>query len=283
MATIKKVVSFPDKKKPVKFVRPIVDEKGQSVRNLLISDDCELYDIDEWNKHDYFGDCPQSSLAVYHDSHNRMYASVNDNSADHKRRQHLARVAKRAFDDPKHDDEFYKTHQIDHVNPSIPLDNNVFINLEWVTNAENMYRAGKTGVMFKKYTNKQIEEICQMIIDGVPRLEIIERTGIDDGLLYDIRIGKSHRYITEKFLDKGFKYLEQKHRDIDAKKKAVHRACELIVESDLTLREMSEDPIIKGQLTEKDLSNIRRGVTYKYISEKYNINYDNYLKGQKLT
>ena len=45
---IKKAVSFPNVRKPIKCIKPIVDELGNPVQNMLISDDCELYDIDEW-------------------------------------------------------------------------------------------------------------------------------------------------------------------------------------------------------------------------------------------
>ena len=123
--------------KPIKFVRPVVDENGDSVRNMYISDDCELYDIDEWNSHDFFGDCTQSDLPIKVDDRGRKYAAINDNSSNHRRTQHLARIVRRAFDDPKHDEEFYKTHEVDHIDPSVPLSNNIN-NLEWVTHVENM-------------------------------------------------------------------------------------------------------------------------------------------------
>ena len=169
---------------------------------MLISDDCELYDIDEWNSHEYFGDCKKSDLRINKDSHGRLYAAINDNSKNHKRTQHLARIARRAFDEPKHSEEFYKSHQVDHINPSIPIDNNIS-NLEWVTPQENMYRAGKTGVMQKKYDRKTIELICEKLISGERRIDIARELGVDIHLLDDITIGKSHKSITEKYVSKG--------------------------------------------------------------------------------
>lgn len=199
---IKKAVSFPNVRKPIKFIKPIVDELGNPVQNMLISDDCELYDIDEWNSHEYFGDCKKSDLRINKDSHGRLYAAINDNSKNHKRTQHLARIARRAFDEPKHSEEFYKSHQVDHINPSIPIDNNIS-NLEWVTPQENMYRAGKTGVMQNKYDRKTIELICEKLISGERRIDIARELGVDIHLLDDITIGKSHKSITEKYVSKG--------------------------------------------------------------------------------
>ena len=255
-----------DVEKPIKFVRLVLDENGDAVRNMYISDDCELYDIDEWNSHDFFGDCPQSRLPIKIDSHGRRYAAINDNSSNHKRTQHLARIAKRAFDDPKHDEEFYRTHQIDHVNPSIPLDNNIN-NLEWVTPAENMYRAGKTGVMLKKYSKELIGEICERLIAGERRVDIARELNVNENLIYDISIGKSHRSVTENYINKGFQYKIPSPLTKQDRINIAIETCKLIKEG----KSDTEIARILGNTTRQNVANIRSGYTYSDIGKEYGI------------
>ena len=260
-----KVVFFPYVEKPIKFVKPIVDELGEPVRNMYISDDCELYDIDEWESHEYFGDCPQADIRINIDNHGRKYAAINDNSKNHKRTQHLARIARRAFDEPKHSEEFYKTHQVDHINPSIPVSNNIN-NLEWVTPQENMYRAGKTGVMQKVYTKEQICEICERLIAGERRIDIARAMNVDIHLLDDITIGKSHRSITEQYLDKGFKYRTK--RDKEKMDGIAEEICKEIV-SNPSLR--NSQIARKLNCDQRMVGGIRSGFIYKHISKKYGL------------
>ena len=268
----------PDKEyiKPLKFVKPVVDEKGDPVRNMYISDDCELYDIDEWNSHDYFDETPQSPLPVKIDDHGRRYAAINDNSSNHKRTQHLARICRRAFDDPKYDEEFYRTHQVDHIDPSVPLSNNIE-NLEWVTHEENMYRAGKTGVMLKKYSKELIGEICEELIKGeLKRKDIAKKFGVNENLIYDISIGKSHRSVTENYVDKGFKYNPLPTITKEDRVEFAEKACKLIKETNLSNIEIARLLSSSGDKEEieryrSNIGNIRLKKTYKDISDKYGI------------
>jgi hypothetical protein len=202
---IYKAVERLDLQRPVQLVRPVTDYNGNIVNNLCISDNCELYDIDEYNSHDYFGDCPQANIKVREDSNGRLYSNINIDPECPKRTQHLARVMLKAFDEEDHSKEFYDTVQADHINPSIPVSNQLD-NLEWVSPAENMYRAGQRGVMIKKYDKELVGEICQMICDRVPRKEIKETLGVNGQLIDDIRSGRSHKSVSELYLDKGFEY-----------------------------------------------------------------------------
>ena len=261
--------------KPIKFVKPVIDEKGDPVRNMYISDDCELYDIDEWDSHDYFENTPQSNLPIKIDSHGRRYAAINDNSSNHKRTQHLARICRRAFDDPKHDEEFYRTHQVDHIDPSIPLDNNI-LNLEWVTPKENMYRAGKTGVMLKKYSKKLIGNICEDMIKGMGNIEIAKKYNVNKNLIYDIGVGKSHRSVSELYVDKGFKYKPLPTVTKSERIEFAEKACKLIKDTDLGDTEIAK--ILSSSNDKKEIrkirsniNNIRLGHTYKNISKKYGL------------
>lgn len=252
--------------KPIKFVKPVIDEKGNIVRNMYISDDCELYDIDEWNSSDYYDNCPQSKLPIKIDDHGRRYAAINDNSSNHKRTQHLARIARRAFDDPKHDEEFYKSHEVDHIDPSVPLSNNID-NLEWVTHDENMYRAGKTGVMLKKYSKELIGEICERIIAGEKRVDIARELNVNENLIYDISIGKSHKSVTENYIDKGFEYKIPSPLTKQDRIEIAEKTC-LLIKDGKTDTQIAR---ILGNTTRKNVANIRRGYTYKDIAKKHGI------------
>lgn len=258
-----KPISFPNVEKPIVFGKLILDELGNNVRNLIITDDCDLYDKDDWNNSDFINDCKLSDIRINIDSHGRKYAAVNTDSNNHKRTQHLARVAKISFDEPRKSVDFYKTHQIDHINPSIPLDNNV-LNLEWVTPQENMYRAGKSRVMEKVYDPKTIHKICQMLVENKSRKEIVETLGINKNLVYDIKTGTSHRSISEQYLDKGFKY--HIPADKEEKDKIAEKICKLIVAG------LSDKEIVSilGEDRRK-VSGIRTGFIYKHISKKYGI------------
>ena len=59
--------------RPLQRVKKVTDINGNVIDNLYISDDCKFYDIDEYDSHDYFGDCPESDkVNTYIDSHGRI-------------------------------------------------------------------------------------------------------------------------------------------------------------------------------------------------------------------
>lgn len=256
---IYKPVTF-EKVKPVSFVRKIVDINGDIVKNLYITDDCKLYDINQLDSCDYIGECPEASIYVRPDDNGRLYANVNPENEKHKC-CHLARVAKRAFDDGKYPDEFYKTVQIDHLNPSIPLDNNIS-NLEWVPRHVNMIRAGETGVMIKKYPKSLSAKVCQMICDGYSRKEIKETLGVNGQFVDDIKSGRSHRSVSSQYLDKGFEY---KTYDRTEKDQMAHKVCKLIEEGKRNY-EIANELNIKYSF----VKDIRAKTTFKKISSNYN-------------
>ena len=54
--------------KPITFIKPILDENGNIVRNSCITDNCELYDIDEIKSHNFLDECKKSDIKVSADS-----------------------------------------------------------------------------------------------------------------------------------------------------------------------------------------------------------------------
>lgn len=54
---IYKAIDFINIERPITIIKPLLDKYGNNVKNLYISDDCKLYDQDELDSVDYFGDC----------------------------------------------------------------------------------------------------------------------------------------------------------------------------------------------------------------------------------
>lgn len=256
-----KAVYFENKERPVQFTRKVIDDNGNIVRNSYITDNCELYDIDEYDSYSYFGECPKSPINIRQDDRGRLYAGINPESEKQTQCQHLARVAKRAFDEEKHPISFYKEKQIDHINPSIPLNNNI-LNLEWVSRQTNMYRAGESGVMIKKHKKDLIHEICQMICNNISRAEIVSKLKINGQLVDDIRSGRSHKSVSSQYLNKGFKY---KKYNKEEKEEIVKNTCKLI-EKGYRNCEISRKLNIKQGF----VKDIRNHHTFRNISKDYN-------------
>lgn len=255
---IYKAIDFINIERPITIIKPLLDKYGNNVKNLYISDDCKLYDQDELDSVDYFGDCKEASIKVRIDENGRKSASVGVNGKSTP----LHRALMISFDEGKHGTEFYETHQVDHINPSIPLDNTIY-NLRWVTNEENMENAGKSGVMIKKYKKPLVDQICQMICDGCSRKEIRETLNVNGQLIDDIRAGRSHKSVSSQYIDQGFEYSEY---DNSFQIERAHQVCKLIDEGYRTC-----DIVRKLDLPNQCVvSDIKFGRVYKYISSQYN-------------
>lgn len=199
-------------KSPIHEVKPILYDSGKET-GYFITENSELYDPN-WNNR------------TRYDDHHRPYGNVPKlDGSGNKYNYSLIRLSKRAFEDEFHSYDYYSNLQIDHINPSVPLDNNVS-NLEWVDNAENMRRAGETGVMIKKYKKDLVHQICQMICDNKPRWYIREKLSVNGQLIDDIRSGRSHKSVSSKYLDKGFEY---KKFDREEENNKAREVCKLIV------------------------------------------------------
>lgn len=205
--------------KPIVFFKPIVTDDGKIVKNLAITDECELYDYDELLSGNYLSNLSEKIIPKK-DKNGRLYANASQENGKY---QHLARVELIAFDEDRKPISYYKQFQADHIDPSVPLDNSLS-NLQWVTPAENMRRAGETGVMIKKYNKQFIHHICQLICDGYSRQEIINMLNINGQLIDDIRSGRSHKSVSCQYLDKGFEY---KVFNKDTRREYAHKICQL--------------------------------------------------------
>lgn len=166
----------------------------------------------------------------------------------------------------------YKEMEVDHLDGN-PLNNNLD-NLEWVTHEENHKRAVEMRLLpygedhhNSKYSDELVHNICQDICDKVPRKEIKKKYGVNGQLIDDIRSGRSHRYISELYVDKGFEYkvISQKERDKRARK--VRKICKLIDEG-YTNKEI----YILLDLPKNEIclpNDIRKFRIYKKISKDY--------------
>ena len=192
----------------------------------------------------------------------RLYANLK--LGKWKRCYPTPRIALMSFEAIHMPYEAYSEYEVDHIDPSRPLNNNIK-NLEWVTPQENMRRAGETGVMIKKYNKDLVHEICQRIINGESRKKIVEDLGVNENLVYDIKTGKSHKSVSRLYLDKGFEYQTV---DIDDRRDIAIKVCELI-EQGLDNKEIYD--LMKNEVSNRCfIADIRAKRTYRYISKDYN-------------
>lgn len=224
---IYKGITFDNIIRPIQFTRPIKDNDGNIVKNSLISDDGKIYDKDEYESHDYFGDINEVNYYKQITDDNRVY--IRGYNVEYKNRlclqSPLPRLMLIAFDEEEHDKlTYYKNLEANHINPSKPLSNNLE-NLEFVSHDENMRKAGETGAMIKKYSKALVHNICQDIADKVPRQEIMKKYNINYQLIDDIHAGRSHKSVSEQYVDKGFVY--NPGNKIESQYKA-RKVCELL-------------------------------------------------------
>ena len=222
---IYKGIIFENIIRPLQFTKPIEDNNGNVIKNSLISDDAKIYDINEYNSYDYYGNIPEK-IKPHIDKDNRFY--VNGYNVEHKETSQyipVPRLMLICFDENDHDKlTYYKQFEANHINPSRPL-TNTLENLEFISHDENMRKAGETGAMIKKYNKSLVHDICQDIADKVPRQEIMKRYGVNYQLIDDIHAGRSHKSVSEQYVSKGFIY--NAGNKIESKKKAI-KVCELL-------------------------------------------------------
>ena len=244
--------------------KPLIDENGNQIENLYITDNCELYNQEDVHFDSYMKNIPKSNKYYYTDSRGRKYLKYFNSKCNQ-----LARLCKISFDEPLKSVDFYKNHELDHIDPSVPVDNSIY-NTEWVTHDENMYRAGKTGVMIKKYNKELIGRICEDIIKGERQIDIAKKYNVNENLIFDIKSGKSHRSVSEQYLDKGFKYYDKPKLTKQDKEQRAHEICKLLEKyPDKTDQEIANMAKTKRQ----NVNNIRIKYTYTNISDQYNINF----------
>lgn len=247
------------KEVPIIMYRPITTDEGEIVRNTAITDRCEYYNYDEIHNCDYFGDIEKSSIRIREDDNGRLFSNVCQEGS---RAQHLARVALIAFDEERKPIEYYKKLQADHINPSIPLDNNI-TNLRWTTHAENMINAGESGVMIKKYNRPLIREICRLICEGVSRENIMKQLGVNGQLIDDVRSGRSHKSVSREFLDKGFEYKSFSKAE---RREYAHKICKLF-EQGYGVSEVNR--MIEGIPCKSLAKTLKARAAYKEVTDQY--------------
>lgn len=77
--------------------------------------------------------------------------------------------------------------------------NNDVRNLEWKKPSEIRKETYRTGTKELKYSDDQIRQACQLILDGVPRRKIEEQTGVNKFTVDDLRRGRAREDILQEF------------------------------------------------------------------------------------
>ncbi len=255
--------------RPLEVVKPIIGLDGEIFRDLCISESGDFYRYSEVQEKEFLSDCDNNPIAVHEDKNGRKYCGV-DAIRGETRNCQVARNLIFAFEEEHHEFDWYTNMEVDHINPSIPVDNNIQ-NLRWVSHDDNMRAAAETGVMYKKYNIPLVNEICQMISNGISRAEIMETLGVRGSLIDDIRAGRAYKKVSEKYLDKGFSYRHEPRRPRSERVKEAHEICKLL-EKGLRCCEICREVGVPSGL----VTSIVNGMSYKDISSQYNIS--NYRK-----
>ena len=135
--------------------------------------------------------------------------------------------------------------------------NNMITNLEWSYPKENTRHAFDTGLAINnigenshlsKFTNSQVEEICQYLSDGFTYNEILQKMNIElsdnnRDMIGNIYRGIAWRHISEKY---KFPEIDQRFRCIS--RNQVNEICKLI-EIGKTNKEIYQD--VFGEITDR--------------------------------
>lgn len=272
---IKKKNPEKDTIKPLVKIRPIISPEGEILQDSAISEDCELYKWSDVKQAKFLIDMDHPNIRISSDDRGRLYAPLDPfktkeekEKSGIKGRQQLARTLLFAFDDCKYPIEHYKNLEVDHIDPSVPLDNSIN-NLRWVSHDENMYYAGESGVMIKKYNKNLSNTICQLLVEGKDINDIAKEVGVPRSFVYDIKRGASHKSVSSKYIGKGeFKeYLKAKpKKPREERKKQAEQVCKLLEEG------YSEEQVSKITGASTGLiASIIKGASFKDVSCNYHI------------
>ena len=110
-------------------------------------------------------------------------------------------------------DEEFNKYVVDHKD--CDTTHNTYDNFELVSQAENMRRAGANNLMpfgeqhfNSRYPDSLIHLICQDICNNISRRDIMNNRSVNGQLIDDIHSGRSHRRISEQYIQYGFSYKE---------------------------------------------------------------------------
>lgn len=254
--------TYVNKSPAFEYFKPILDDNGNIVKDLCITDRSNIYSYTQI-QNNYLNDCtPLNDLFVYKANDSRMYIN-----RDFFRGQ-LARLSLLTFEmdrtgNPK---SYYDDLELDHISPVLPLDESIY-NTRFVDHDTNMRNAADTGVMVKKFNKPLIHKICQAICEGKERAEISKELNIPAQLVDDVHSGRSHRNVSEQYLNKGFEYRNCPRRPREERLKEAHNICKLMQDG------YGSAQICKSLGVESGLvSSIAAGISYKDVSCQYNLN-----------
>ena len=157
--------------------------------------------------------------------------------------------------------------QVNHIN-GIKTDNHA-CNLEWVTPLENIQHAFNMGLVpvgersfNASITNKQVEEVCKLMEEGMNNKEIENLTGIPATRISEIRNKHIYTCVSKNFNIKPLKKMSPYLND-----EIVHKICGLIVQG-YPCNKIAKDV----GCTVSQVKMIKYRGAYSHISKFYNFN-----------
>ena len=169
----------------------------------------------------------------------------------------------------------YKKEQVNHIDGN--KSNNSIYNLEWSTNYENMQHAIKHGLTnhlkgvdhgMNKYTNDQIEAVCNLLSDNkLTYKQISHKSNVDINTVCDIKNHRSWTNISSKYNIDNYSINSIYKNSVDQ----IHNVCRLLEANNLYMDEISN-------ITNVDIHTIKKirekknwtKISNQYKIEKYN-------------
>lgn len=265
---ISKPIYYTNDQNPIKQFWPIIDKEGNIYNDLCITDDCKLYYLSDLNNNNYISDCPEANIKIHKDQNGRLSARLIYPKGQFKKTNMPLHRVLMILSDTEHKNwnyEDYKNLEVDHINPSIPVSNNLS-NLRFVSHNDNMYAAGENGVMIKKYKKSLIHDICDSICNGESRQEIMKKYNINGQLIDDIKAGRSHKSVSSKYIEKGFRYNNNPRRPREERIKEAENICYMLSKGFSNSEICRSLNVASGLVT-----SINKGISYKDISKKYGL------------
>lgn len=233
------------------FARDVLDDYGNPT-GILVDSNGHFYRKDD-------PECKDISYWKIEARNPRQYIGMNLGNG--RKNFSAPRLQRRAFDLVCLPYEQYNQYEVNHVDSR--SGNNTPTNLEWTNRKQNMAHYAKNKRGSESYPDYMVAEICQNIIDGMSRAEIMKAHGCNGQLVDDIRAGRSHKDISSQYVKDGFEYSNFNREEYDNK---IRDICELL-EKGVQGTEIVKQLNLPNPCFVYDIKHKRKG---KHISKDYN-------------